>query len=50
MPAFKLNAIKPSVNKMAARVFARAAGLDFAEHDVFGGPVPRSSWLGIPRI
>jgi glutathione S-transferase len=36
MPALKLNIIKPSVNNMAARVFARAAGLDFAEHDVFG--------------
>jgi hypothetical protein len=36
MPAFKLNVIKPSVNNMAARLFARAAGLDFAEHDVFG--------------
>ncbi len=36
MPAFKLNIIKPSVNNMAARVFARAADLDFAEHDVYG--------------
>jgi glutathione S-transferase len=36
MFAFKLNVIKPSVNNMAARVFARAAGLDFAEHDVYG--------------
>ena len=36
MPALKLNIIKPSVNNMAARVFARAADLDFAEHDVFG--------------
>jgi glutathione S-transferase len=36
MPAFKLNVIKPSVNNMAARVFARAAGLDFAEDDVYG--------------
>jgi glutathione S-transferase len=36
MPAFTLNVIKPSVNNMAARVFARAAGLDFAEHDVYG--------------
>jgi glutathione S-transferase len=36
MPALKLNVIKPSVNNMAARVFVRAAGLDFAEHDVYG--------------
>jgi glutathione S-transferase len=36
MPAMKLNVIKPSVNNMTVRVFARAAGLDFSEHDVFG--------------
>lgn len=36
MPDIKLNVIKPSVNNMAARVFVRAAGLDFAENDVFG--------------
>jgi glutathione S-transferase len=32
----KLNVIKPSVNNMAARVFLRAAGLPFSEHDVYG--------------
>lgn len=32
----KLNVIKPSVNNMAVRVFARAAGLDFAEADAYG--------------
>ncbi|OHV79661.1 glutathione S-transferase family protein [Ensifer sp. LCM 4579] len=31
-----LNVIKPSVNNMAVRVFLRAAGLDFTEHDVYG--------------
>ncbi len=36
MSAMKLNVIKPSVNNMTARVFMRAAGLDFSEHDVFG--------------
>lgn len=32
----QLNVLKPSVNNMAARVFVRAAGLDFAENDVYG--------------
>lgn len=36
MAAITLHVIKPSVNNMAARVFVRAAGLDFAETDVFG--------------
>ncbi|MBB4185671.1 glutathione S-transferase family protein [Sinorhizobium terangae] len=36
MPEIKLNVIKPSVNNMTARVFMRAAGLDFNETDVFG--------------
>lgn len=36
MSALTLNVIKPSVNNMAARVFVRAAGLDFNENDVFG--------------
>jgi glutathione S-transferase len=36
MPDIKLNVIKPSVNNMTARVFVRAAGLGFEEHDVYG--------------
>lgn len=36
MSDIKLNVIKPSVNNMSARVFLRAAGLEFSEHDVFG--------------
>jgi glutathione S-transferase len=32
----KLHVIKPSVNNMAARVFVRAAGLDFEEADAYG--------------
>ncbi len=36
MAGIKLNIIKPSVNNMTARVFVRAAGLDFDENDVFG--------------
>jgi len=36
MAAMTLNVIKPSVNNMAARVFLRAAGLDFEERDVYG--------------
>jgi glutathione S-transferase len=36
MPMLKLNVLKPSVNNMTVRVFARAAGLDFSETDVWG--------------
>jgi len=32
----KLNVLKPSVNNMAARVFVRAADLEFTEDDVYG--------------
>jgi glutathione S-transferase len=35
-PALHLNVLKPSVNNMSVRVFVRAAGLDFAESDVWG--------------
>ncbi len=36
MAELKLSVIKPSVNNMAARVFARAAGIDFEETDAYG--------------
>jgi len=36
MAKLTLNVIKPSVNNMTVRVFVRAAGLDFTEHDVYG--------------
>jgi glutathione S-transferase len=36
MAAITLNVIKPSVNNMTARVFLRAAGVDFSERDVYG--------------
>jgi len=36
MSAIKLHVIKPSVNNMAARVFVRAARLEFVEDDVYG--------------
>jgi glutathione S-transferase len=36
MTAIKLHVIKPSVNNMSARVFVRAAGLDFVEDDAYG--------------
>ncbi len=36
MPAIKLHILKPSVNNMAARVFVRAAKLDFTEDDAWG--------------
>lgn len=32
----ELHVIKPSVNSMAARVFVRAAGLEFTEEDAYG--------------
>ena len=36
MAANTLNILKPSVNNLTARVFVRAAGLDFDEVDVWG--------------
>ena len=36
MAALTLHILKPSVNNMAARVFLRAAKLDFKEDDVYG--------------
>ncbi|HTR14980.1 MAG TPA: glutathione S-transferase family protein [Roseiarcus sp.] len=36
MSQIKLHIIKPSVNNMTARVFVRAAKLDFSEDDVYG--------------
>ncbi len=36
MSAIKMHVLKPSVNNMAARVFVRAAKLDFPEDDVYG--------------
>ena len=36
MAEVKLNILKPSVNNLTARIFVRAAGLDFEEQDVWG--------------
>jgi glutathione S-transferase len=36
MAANTLNILKPSVNNLTVRIFARAAGLDFSEVDVWG--------------
>jgi glutathione S-transferase len=36
MATTTLNILKPSVNNLAARIFVRAAGLDFEEVDVWG--------------
>ena len=36
MAAITLNILKPSVNNLTARIFVRAAGLDFEEVDVWG--------------
>jgi glutathione S-transferase len=36
VPAHTLNILAPSVNNLTARIFVRAAGLDFEEVDVWG--------------
>src|SRR3954467_2091992 len=36
MAANTLNILKPSVNNLTARIFVRAAGLEFEENDVWG--------------
>jgi glutathione S-transferase len=36
MPAITLNILRPSVNNLTARIFVRAAGLEFEELDVWG--------------
>ena len=36
MADITLNILKPSVNNLTARIFVRAAGLDFEENDVWG--------------
>jgi glutathione S-transferase len=36
MAAHKLSVLKPSVNNLTARIFVRAADLDFEEEDVWG--------------
>jgi glutathione S-transferase len=36
MPEHTLSILKPSVNNLTARIFVRAAGLDFEEVDVWG--------------
>src|SRR3954465_7863974 len=36
MAEIKLHILKPSVNNLTARIFVRAAGLDFEERDVWG--------------
>jgi glutathione S-transferase len=36
MAQYTLNILKPSVNNLTARIFMRAAGLDFEEVDVWG--------------
>jgi glutathione S-transferase len=36
MAQYRLNILRPSVNNLTARIFVRAAGLDFEEVDVWG--------------
>jgi glutathione S-transferase len=36
MAANRLNILRPSVNNLTARIFVRAAGLEFEENDVWG--------------
>ena len=45
MAANTLNILKPSVNNLSARIFVRAAGLDFEELDVWG----KTTTPGVPR-
>ena len=45
MAANTLNILKPSVNNLTARIFVRAAGLDFEEVDVWG----KTTDAGVPR-
>ena len=49
MAANTLNILTPSVNNLTARIFVRAAGLDFEEVDVWGRRPSPSSWPSIPR-
>ena len=44
-----LSILTPSVNNLTARIFVRAAGLDFEETDVWGRPRRRSSSPRTPR-
>ena len=44
MAANTLNILKPSVNNLTARIFVRAAGLDFEELDVWG----KTTTPGVP--
>ena len=43
MADITLNILKPSVNNLTARIFVRAAGLDFEEQDVWGATRPGPS-------
>ena len=45
MAAHTLNILTPSVNNLTARIFVRAAGLDFEEKDVWG----KTTEPGVPR-
>ena len=49
MAANTLSILTPSVNNLTARIFVRAAGLDFEENDVWGNPTDPSSWPRTPR-
>ena len=44
MATYTLNVLKPSVNNLTARVFVRAAGLDFEEVTCGARRRRRSSW------
>ena len=49
MAANTLNILTPSVNNLTARIFVRAAGLDFEERTSGGRRRSRSSWPRTPR-
>ena len=49
MAANSLSILPPSVNNLTARIFVRAAGLDFDETNVWGQTTSRSSSPRTPR-
>ena len=48
MAEHTLNILAPSVNNLTARIFVRAAGLDFEEVDVYGQTLSRSTSPSTP--
>ena len=43
MASNTLSILRPSVNNLSARIFVRAAGLDFEEIDMWGKVIPAAN-------